>query len=101
MNLRVRMALAAFFGCILKNFIPSIVFVAVFAINLGMAPFQQENVVVIEVTHSIQAIMAVQTVLSKSDLVFIHEIGVMGRVTGCAGFRVKGIKVILVTIPAA
>ena len=101
MNLGFRMALAAFCGCILKNLISCIIFVAVLAINLGMAPFQQENVVVIEVTHSIQPIMAVHTVLPKSGLVFIHEIGVMGRVTGRAGFRVKGIRVILVTILAA
>lgn len=101
MNLGFRMALAAFCGCVPKNLVSCIVFVAVSAINLGMASFQQENGVVIEVTHAIQAIVAVQAIFAKSGLVFIHEIGVMGSVTGGASLWVKGMNVILVTALAA
>ena len=101
MNLGFRMALAAFCGCILKNLVPCIVFVTVFAANLGMASFQHEDGIVIEVAHSIQTIVAVQTSLPKLGLMFIHEIGAMGRVTGGASLRVKGMDVILVAILAA
>lgn len=54
-----------------------------------MFSVEDKAVIVVEICHSVDAVMASQTVFSKMDLVFRHEIWVINPMTVCAEIHNK------------